>query len=95
MNPQPVLIDGEWRPSVGKDTFQAVNPATCEALPEQYPVSPWSEIEQAVSAAERAFREMSGMPGEKLAKFLERFADRLEGRKEELVNLANMETGLP
>jgi len=95
MNPQPVLIDGEWRPSVGTDTFQAVNPATCEELPEHYPVSPWSEIEQAVSAADRAFQEMLGMPGEKLAKFLERFAERLEGRKEELVNLANLETGLP
>lgn len=95
MSIQPVLIDGVWTSSEGKQTFQAVNPATREALSEQYPVSPWSEIERAISAADQAFREMLGMSGEQIAKYLERFAERLEARKEELVNLANAETGLP
>lgn len=95
MNSQPVLIDGKWSPSQGKETFQAVNPATRETLPEHYPLSTWSEIDQAVHAANRAFQEALALSGEKFAAFLERFAERLESRKEELVNRAHAETGLP
>ena len=48
----PVLIDGVWRASSGAKTFQAVNPATKD----QFPVSPWNEIELAVLAASRSLR---------------------------------------
>lgn len=95
MSIQPVLIDGQWRPSQGKETFQAVNPATRESLPERYPVSTWSEIDQMLQVANRAFERCLSFSGEKFAAFLERFAERLEARKEEVVNRAHLETGLP
>ena len=95
MSTQTVLIDGNWKPSAGTKTFQAVNPATLQTLPDVYPVSPWADIEAAIEAAARAAQEVALWPGERFARFLERFADRIEARAAELVPLANMETGLP
>jgi len=95
MSIQPVLIEGAWRQSSGSKTFQALNPATQTALPDVYPVSPWSEVEAAVKAAAGAAREIASWPGERFARFLERYADRIEGRAAELVALANQETALP
>jgi alpha-ketoglutaric semialdehyde dehydrogenase len=33
MSAHPVLINGQWRPSSGKETFQAVNPANKQPIP--------------------------------------------------------------
>ena len=90
-----VLIGGQWIPSAGSKTFQAVNPATGDDLPGSYPVSPWSEIEQAIQAAAAASKEMHGWPGERFAAFLERYAARIEARKADLVQQAHLETALP
>jgi NADP-dependent aldehyde dehydrogenase len=95
MSVQPVLINGAWRPSQGTQTFQAVNPATQERLPEVYPVSPWSEIEEAILAAKRAFAETSTWTGDRFVAFLERYADRIDAKGADLVALANAETALP
>ncbi|MBS0264394.1 MAG: aldehyde dehydrogenase (NADP(+)) [Planctomycetes bacterium] len=95
MSVQPVLINGVWKASAGTRTFQAVNPATLTALPEVYPVSPWSEIEEAVQAAARAAATVATWPGERFARFLERYAERIDARAAELVALAHQETALP
>jgi 2,5-dioxopentanoate dehydrogenase len=92
---EQVLIGGQWLDSAGTTTFQAVNPATCEAIPGDYPVSPSSEIEAAIVAAAAASRAMRGWSGERFASFLERYAERIEAKADELVDLANQETGLP
>lgn len=94
MSVYPVLIGGEWIPSAGTKTFQAINPATGEALPGEYPVSPWSEIERAIQVGAAAAREMRGWPGERFAAFLERYAARIEARKADLVQQAHLETAL-
>ena len=95
MSVYPVLIGGEWVSSVGSKTFQAINPATGESLPGEYPVSPWSEIERAIQAASAAAKEMHGWSGERFAAFLERYAARIEARKADLVAQAHLETALP
>ena len=95
MSKQAVLIDGQWRSTASSTFFQAVNPATREPLPDEYPISPWSEVEQAILAADRTFREIRNTPGDRFAKFLERFAERIEARAAELIAAANLETGLP
>jgi alpha-ketoglutaric semialdehyde dehydrogenase len=95
MSLQPVLIGGEWISSSATKTFQAVNPATGEALPEIYPVSPWSEIERAIEAAAAASKAMRGWSGERFARFLEAYAVRIEVRKADLVAQAHLETALP
>ncbi|HTI49354.1 MAG TPA: aldehyde dehydrogenase family protein, partial [Planctomycetaceae bacterium] len=95
MSIHPVLIDGAWRASLGTKTFEALNPATEQPLPGTYPVSPWSEIEEAISAAARAAKVVRDWPGERFARFLERYAERIEGQAAALVALAHQETALP
>lgn len=92
---QPVLINGEWQASAGQNTFTAVNPATCEVIDGDYPVSPWSEVEAVIAAADAASREMRGWPGARFAAFLERYAELIESRTDALVDIANQETALP
>lgn len=91
----PVLIDGAWRPADTKETFRAVNPATGEFLPDEYPVSSWAEVEEALAAGTRAAKEMAGLGPEPIVRFLQAFAERLERRKDELVAIAHLETALP
>ncbi len=91
----PVLINGQWTASAGRDTFTAVNPATRSALPDVYPVSPWSELEAALVAADEAFQTVRAWPGERFAKFLEAYADRIEGQAPQLIETAHRETALP
>ena len=103
MSIERVLIDGQWRvASVAKIfqednpfIFQAVNPATRLPLPREYPISPWPEVEQAIFAAARVARELQNTPGEIFAKFLERFAERIDSRSGEFIATANQETALP
>lgn len=95
MSAQPVLINGQWVASSGRETFQALNPRTRELLPERYPVSPWAEVEQAILAADAAARAARSLSGEHFARFLEGFADRIDNRKSDLVALAHAETALP
>lgn len=92
---QPVLINGEWRASRGTSSFQAFNPATRQPLPEEYPVSPWDEVEAALRAAAQAFQIVRTWPGTRLAEFLESFASGIEARAGELVEAAHLETALP
>lgn len=91
----PVLIQGQWVASSGSQTFHAANPATEEVLPGEFPLSPWSEIDQVLEAAAEASRQMRGWPGSRFADFLEAYADAIEAKADALVAAANAETGLP
>ncbi len=91
----PILVDGKWRPARASETFRAVNPATGEFLPEEYPASPWADIAEALAAGARAALEMTAIGPEPVARFLEIFPKLVEGRKGELVSAAHLETALP
>lgn len=90
-----VLINGEWQASSAQSTFTAVNPATCQPIDGDYPVSSWDEIEAAINSAAAASRAMRGWPGSRFASFLERYADLIESKTDALVDMANQETALP
>lgn len=91
----PVLINGEWRPSQGTHTFQAVNPGTRASLPGDFPISPWGEIEEAIQAASRAFITVRDWPGKRFAEFLDRYATEITAVSEQIVAAAHQETALP
>ncbi|NOX54926.1 MAG: aldehyde dehydrogenase (NADP(+)) [Planctomycetes bacterium] len=95
MSVQPVLIGGQWEVPDTELTFRAFNPATREPLAETYPVSDWADIEIAIDAAYEAFCQVRGWPGDRFAAFLERYADRIDARADELVAMAHTETALP
>jgi NADP-dependent aldehyde dehydrogenase len=95
MTVHQVLIDGQWQTSAGTSMFQAINPRTTEPLPERYPISPWSDVARAIEAASRAAAIVRDWSGDRVAAYLERFAERIDARSTELVEIAHLETGLP
>ena len=95
MPTQPVLIAGQWRAARATRTFRAENPAAGEALPDEYPVSSLEDVDAALRAAAQAMPELRATPPESLARFLIRYAERIERRAEEIVNVAHLETALP
>ncbi len=95
MNTEPVLIAGEWRTSDSTGTFQSANPTTKEKLDPIYPISSWADSDAILEAAADAYVTMQSLSGESIAEFLEKLASEIENRSEELVSMANAETGLP
>jgi len=91
-----ILVGGRWRPAARPaGSFQAINPATGKALPNDYPVSVWPDIEDALQAARAVVDELDAAGPERIAAFLESFADEAERRREDLVETAHLETALP
>src|SRR6185503_11680442 len=95
MTTHPVLIAGAWRPARATGTFTAFNPALGEPLPGEFPISEWADCDAALDAATAAAAHLRTVPPETRALFLEAFARRIEVRKDELVETAHAETGLP
>jgi NADP-dependent aldehyde dehydrogenase len=95
MSAQPVLIAGSWRQAQHTATFQADNPGTGKPLPESYPVSRWEDCDAVLAAASAAAEALRQVPPEQLAAFLTRFAERIDRRADELVEMAHAETALP
>jgi NADP-dependent aldehyde dehydrogenase len=96
MSLQPVLIAGQWQtPENSLGTFTADNPATKSPLPDRYPISGVDEVEQALKAGQEAVRQLRAFSPEQIAGFLERFAENVEARAAELVEMAHLETALP
>jgi len=95
MSFQPVLIDGTWKQArLPVGSFAAVNPATKTPLTDRFPVSSFSDIELALSAAHQMVFELPSVSVDITVNFLEAFANNIEARREELVEMASRETGL-
>lgn len=92
--PEPILVAGRWRPATARSTFQALDPKTGATREAVWPVSEWADVDEALDAAVAAAAELAKLPAERIAAFLERFANRLEARGEALVAAAHAETGL-
>jgi NADP-dependent aldehyde dehydrogenase len=91
-----ILIDGEWRPARNPTgSFRAVNPSDGTELPDLYPISAFSDIEEALLAARRDAPVLAKTKPEALAEFLDGCAAVLEARAKELVACAHLETALP
>jgi acyl-CoA reductase-like NAD-dependent aldehyde dehydrogenase len=89
-----LYIDGAWTDSDGDAVLTVINPATEEVIG-TVPEGTVSDIERAVAAARRAFDEgpwPTLSPRERAAAML-RFADALEARTADLVNLNVLEVG--
>ncbi|MFO0902405.1 MAG: aldehyde dehydrogenase (NADP(+)) [Pirellulales bacterium] len=95
MAQQQVLISGKWRAGRATGTFKADNPRTKEPLPDEYPVSSWTDCTEALDSAADAAEQLRNVSPERIAMFLERFAERIEAKKDELVEMAHLESGLP
>jgi NADP-dependent aldehyde dehydrogenase len=92
---EKVLIDGAWRPAEATGTFRAINPATGETIGPVYPVSSRADVDAALAAGRAAAEALLDVPPEKIGEFLDRYADRMDGRSAEIADTAHLETALP
>jgi len=95
MSIQPVLIAGRWRESTSTTTFTAENPALGKPLADTYPVSAWADCDAALTSAVEAAAALRQLPAERIAQFLDRYAQEIETHRDALVEMAHAETALP
>ena len=91
---EPVLIAGQWRAAAATGSFCAIDPTTGHERPQRWPMSDWSDVEAALEAAVASAAALARLPGGRIAAFLERYADRLSARGDDLVAVAHAESGL-
>jgi alpha-ketoglutaric semialdehyde dehydrogenase len=91
---EPVLIAGAWRAATASGSFRAVNPATALPLEPEFPISAWSDVEEALEASSQAAVELRTVPAEKTAMFLGAYAAAIEANAISLAELASSETAL-
>jgi len=94
MDAPPILVAGTWRPAATVDSYRAFDPMEGRPLDIAWPVSGWTDIDTALDAAGAAAGELTRLPDEARAAFLDRYAARLEARTDDLVAAAHAETGL-
>lgn len=94
--PARVLIGGRWGdPRQPAGSFRPTDPAAGEPIEDEYPISSWPDLEDAlVAGAEAALPLAEAGPG-RIAAGLEAMAAGLERRADALVETAHQETGLP
>lgn len=91
-----ILIDGEWRQaSHPAGSFSSIDPGTGKHLPDAYPISTATDIKEALEAAARAVGGLALAGPDRTAAFLETFAEKADGLREDLVATAHLETALP
>ena len=90
-----VLISGQWRPADSVSVFHPSNPQTKEPTGEVYTVSSIKDVEEAVVAAAEASEQLLEVSPSTKASFLDRYAQRIQTRRQELVDMAHTETGYP
>ena len=77
-----------------ENTIEDINPATGDIIA-HIPKSSSNEVEQAVSAADLARKNWAKLSLEKRAIWLDRIADNLESKSEEIASLESLDTGKP
>ena len=88
------FIDGESRPPSGGDREPVLNPATGEEIATS-PLSGEEDVDAAVQAAKRAFKDWSETPPGERAHALLKLADSLEEHGEELSQMESLNVGKP
>ena len=88
------FIAGSFSPAHGGRTINDYNPAT-EAILATIPRSQGEDVERAVNAAHSAQDEWSKLTLEQRAHWLDKIADALEHKSEQIANTESRDTGKP
>ncbi|MEQ4540057.1 aldehyde dehydrogenase family protein [Halomonas desiderata] len=86
------FIDNCWTPSRGERCLPVMNPYREEAITEVCAGHP-DDVDDAVAAAQRALPAWRALGGAERAHYLERFADALARRRDELIRLSSTNNG--
>src|SRR5215831_11705505 len=79
---------------VGGKTFQAFAPASGKSIKPQFEGATADQVNQALESAESAFHIYRRLSSEQRANFLEKIADEIVALGDDLIERANLETGL-
>ena len=93
-NTDKIYIDGAWIPSTGKGTIDVVNASTEEVIG-TVPEGSAEDVDKACKAARAAFEGWSNTSLEDRAKYLQRIAEGLAARSDEIANIISQENGMP
>lgn len=89
-----IYINGAWTPSAGDATINVIDPTTAESIG-YVPAGTVSDVLAAVAAARCAFDSWMTTPAAERAIYLDKMADGLKERTEELAELIAHEVGMP
>jgi len=87
-------INGEWRPAICEHWIEDYSPAN-GSLIAQIPCSSSEDVDEAVLAASEAIEDWANLTITQRADWLEKIADALESRAEEVAQLESLDTGKP
>ena len=87
-------INGEWRPAICEHWIEDFSPAN-GFLIAQIPCSSSEDVDEAVLAASEAIEDWANLTITERADWLEKIADALESRAEEVAQLESLDTGKP
>jgi aldehyde dehydrogenase (NAD+) len=96
ITPTKLLINGKWVDAASGRTFSTINPATGEEIT-QVAEADAVDVEQAVSAARRAFERgpWRRMAAAERGHLLNKLADLIEKHADELAHLESLDNGKP
>ncbi len=86
-------IGGNWIPAVSRETFENINPSNINEILGLFPRSNKQDVDMAVSAAQKAFRDWKDTPPPERAEILFEAARLLITNKEQLANVILKENG--
>ena len=89
------FIGGEWRPSVSGRTYEKHGPWRPSEVIGELPASGEEDVNAAVAAALAAFPEWAGLPAAKRGAILNKAADIVEARAEQIAQDMTLEMGKP
>ncbi|MFB7172051.1 aldehyde dehydrogenase family protein [Streptomyces sp. NPDC056254] len=89
-----MYIDGAWRPAVGTDRIDVVNPADGQVIA-QVPAGTEEDVDAAVRAARAALPGWAATPPAERAALIGALRDALQARKGELTDTVTAELGAP
>lgn len=89
-----LYINGRWVPSQSTRRIDVTNAAT-EAVMGQVPDGVAADVDSAVAAARAAFEPWAATPVDKRADYLQRIADGLTARSDEIARCITAEVGMP
>jgi aldehyde dehydrogenase (NAD+) len=96
LRPGQLLIDGKW--VAGSKSFDTINPATGEVLTQVAEASS-ADVDQAVSAARKAFEDRGGawrkLSASERGRLIWKLADLVEKNIDELAELETLDNGKP
>lgn len=94
LNELKMYINGEWKEAQNGETFSVINPSTSEVVA-QIPNGGRHETQQAIAAAELAFKSWSKLTAGERAKYLTKLYHLMHEYKDELAKIMSMEMGKP